>query len=170
MFVEFSLNSCGLTHDYEEMSFISYLRLNNLIYTREDYQFRLSFYMATSQYVKEFNKQQLSINEFRLGMNNLAVFTPSEYQVFLEMRHGGQTKKGRHIKEIDMKESPPEDFDWHYENGGKVYDVKDQGHCGLCWAFAAISAQASAYAIYSETNPVPLDLSEQNFINCDTYD
>jgi hypothetical protein len=67
--------------------------------------------MATSQYVKEFNKQQLSINGFRLGMNNLVVLTPSEYQVLLGMRHGGQTKKGRHIKEIDMKEPPPEDFD-----------------------------------------------------------
>jgi C1A family cysteine protease len=51
-----------------------------------------------------------------------------------------------------------------------VYDVKDQSHCGSCWAFATIGAQASAYAIYSETNPVLLDLSEQNLIDCDTYD
>lgn len=52
-------------------------------------------------------------------------------------------------------------FDWR-EQGGTT-PVKDQGVCGSCWAFAAISQLESYILIY---DGVEMDLSEQHVIDC----
>jgi cathepsin L len=72
------------------------------------------------------------------------------------------------IRPLKLKESvnAPDEYDWRSEKGGKVRGVKDQGVCGASWAFAAISAQSSIFAI--DNNDVPRDLSEQNLIDCVT--
>jgi len=48
-------------------------------------------------------------------------------------------------------------------NGTYVTNVKNQGGCGSCWAFAAI-ADIETYFLY--THKTYLDLSEQQVINC----
>lgn len=47
---------------------------------------------------------------------------------------------------------------------GVVSPVKNQGHCGACWAFASAEVIESAYAIYYNTS-VP-NLSVQQLIDC----
>ena len=55
----------------------------------------------------------------------------------------------------------PHEFSW-VEAGG-VTPVKDQGHCGACWAFSAIGALEGAYfAKYKEL----LSFSEQQLVDC----
>jgi C1A family cysteine protease len=163
------LCSCGLINPqgYEERSFISYLRLNGLIYTGEEYYFRLGIYLTNQRYVKEFNHQKQS--SFKLGMNHLAAFTQAEYRILLGAKHKSSSIKGSYIQvKKAIKVDTPDYYDWRSEQGGKVYSIKDQGTCSADWAFGAVSAQESAYAIYAKT--IPIALSEQNLVDCDFLD
>jgi C1A family cysteine protease len=56
----------------------------------------------------------------------------------------------------------PAKFDWR-QNGEFVTDVKDQGACGSCWAFAATEVIESAHAF---KNDELLTLSPQSLIDC----
>ena len=45
--------------------------------------------------------------------------------------------------------------------------IKNQGNCGSCWAFSAISSVEAAYAVQKDVKVV---LSEQAVIDCDKID
>ncbi|KAH9256963.1 hypothetical protein BASA81_004784 [Batrachochytrium salamandrivorans] len=60
---------------------------------------------------------------------------------------------------------PPSELDW--TELGKVTKVKNQGRCGSCWAFSAMGAIESAFAI--KTGKL-VELSEQELVSCDTKD
>jgi hypothetical protein len=58
----------------------------------------------------------------------------------------------------------PSSFSWIAEEG--VTNVRDQGTCGSCWAFAAIGQIESFVKIYYNQT---LNVSEQQIISCNPY-
>ena len=58
----------------------------------------------------------------------------------------------------------PESFDWTTQ--GKITPVKDQGFCGVSWAFAATAYVESVNSIRNNNLE---QFSEQNLIDC-TYE
>ncbi|VWU50483.1 cysteine proteinase falcipain 1 [Hepatocystis sp. ex Piliocolobus tephrosceles] len=56
----------------------------------------------------------------------------------------------------------PENLDYRKE--GIVHEIKDQGSCGSCWAFASIGNIESIYA--KNNNKTMLTLSEQEVVDC----
>jgi len=59
----------------------------------------------------------------------------------------------------------PKNWDWREKN--VVSKVKNQGMCGSCWAFSAVQAAESHFAI--KTGKL-YDLSEQQLLDCDRID
>lgn len=59
----------------------------------------------------------------------------------------------------------PKNWDWREKN--VVSKVKNQGMCGSCWAFSAVQAAESHYAI--KTGNL-YDLAEQQLLDCDRVD
>ncbi len=79
-------------------------------------------------------------------------------------RLGLKPKSDRYYAE----EVLPAKIDWRNVDGHSyVSSVKNQGHCGGCYAFASTAALESRIMITSQTPDANLNLSEQSMISCD---
>mmetsp|Transcript_18351 Transcript_18351/g.44781 ORF Transcript_18351/g.44781 Transcript_18351/m.44781 type:complete len:276 (+) Transcript_18351:73-900(+) len=65
----------------------------------------------------------------------------------------------------EMRANAPEEVDWSAK--GATSPVKNQGHCGSCWAFSTVEGIESA--VYMATGKMP-ELSTQQVISCDRTD
>ncbi len=74
---------------------------------------------------------------------------------------------GREKKLLIPSASLPIYLDWrNYAGNNYVTPIKDQGTCGICWAFATTAALESNVLISQNTPSVILDLSEQVLTSC----
>jgi len=89
----------------------------------------------------------------------MSTWTDWEYKRLL----GDKTKLDEEKIVILDEISIPHEIDWREK--GAVTGVKDQGHCGSCWAFSGIGATEGHYFI---SNNELLSLSEQQLVDCDT--
>lgn len=145
-----------LINIHEEKSFLSWMRETNNFFVGDEYHFRLGIYLSAKRFVEEHNRH----SSFKLGLNNLAHLTHTEYQQRLGVNnHKIETEKAD--EKIKTTISAPDSFDWREK--GVCNIVKDQGQCGSCWAFSTIQAQESQWAI--KHNQL-FSLSEQHLIDC----
>jgi hypothetical protein len=61
---------CQRLSSHEEKSFIAHMRHYNLLYTGDEYYFRLGVFVTNQRCVR---------HNSTLGMNSLSTLTPSEY-------------------------------------------------------------------------------------------
>uniref|UniRef100_A0A8D2B0S5 Cathepsin L1-like n=1 Tax=Sciurus vulgaris TaxID=55149 RepID=A0A8D2B0S5_SCIVU len=97
---------------------------------------------------------------FTMAMNAFGDMTNEE---FGQVRNSFQYQK---LREGQLFQEPlfgdvPDSVDWREE--GYVTPVKDQGHCGSCWAFSATGALEGQ--MFRKTG-VLVSLSEQNLLDC----
>jgi cathepsin L len=134
------------------------MRSHDLLFTGEEYHLRFGLYLAAARYVQEFNAED---HGFTLGLNQFAVMTPAEAEVYRGYRSPEPSQRREMKRSIKSRGAVPDAFDWRDKKVVQV--IKDQGKCGSCWAFGAIAAQESAWAI---ANGQLLSLSEQNLVDC----
>jgi len=115
--------------------------------------------------VEEHNKKGLSWTE---GINHFSDLTKEE---FVNLYASGRTRTAgpraavdyqRQKKQNKMADLPAE-VDWRTE--GVVTQVRNQGQCGSCWAFAAASVMAS-YAAINDRSHELLEISPQHIVSC----
>jgi hypothetical protein len=132
------------------------MRSTNTLYTGADYHLRLGIFLSNSRFVRSHNAH----SRFRTSLNRFAALTPAEYRCMLGLLPRPLTVAA------PSKRSPPKDFpSYDWRDQGAVTEVKNQGTCGSCWAFAAISSAESSNKIIGGTLYL---LSEQNLIDCVT--
>nr|ACG38442.1 cysteine protease 1 precursor [Zea mays] len=105
---------------------------------------------------------------FRLGMNQFADLTNDEFRAaYLGARIPAARRRGTAVGERYRHgggaEELPESVDWREK--GAVAPVKNQGQCGSCWAFSAVSSVESVNQIVTGEM---VTLSEQELVECST--
>lgn len=80
----------------------------------------------------------------------------------------GLGDKGKLVyQKIAVQDSEiPESFDWRSVDG-VLPEVRDQGSCGSCWAFAITGALESAEVV--QNGKMVGNYSEQQMVSCDKY-
>lgn len=101
---------------------------------------------------------------YRIGLNKFSDLTEEELHWYT---HGYVGVPQQNITKKIFKPTNSiqhsEAIDWR--ESGIVPDVKDQGNCGSCWAFAAIGTIETHYGLYKKKN---VSLSEQQLLDCAT--
>lgn len=94
---------------------------------------------------------------WKRGINKFSDWTVEERRAVL----GGLRSSSRNMDTFQSSVKVPTSVDWRTE--GVVTPVKDQGHCGSCWAFASTAVLESHLAI---STGVLAELSPQELVAC----
>jgi len=90
-------------------------------------------------------------------------FGKSEKPLIIPDSPSAEARVFETLEEFEKSNSAPDSVDWVAK--GAVTPVKNQGSCGSCWAFSAISSLESAYFLkYGELK----SFSEQELVSCET--
>ena len=106
------------------------------------------------------------------GVTTLSNLTPEEKgKVNSLIKHPVNQSVISSTPPISVPANLPAAFDWRNNGGDWTTPVRDQGEkCGSCWAHAAISVMESYWKIKNHDPSLPVNLSEQYLISCDSDD
>ncbi|GAU37850.1 hypothetical protein TSUD_57100 [Trifolium subterraneum] len=124
---------------------------------------RLNIFADNLAYIEKFNSEDNGT--YKLGLNQFSDLTYEEFVALHScIKHEPvMVESGFNVtaKPPKRKRVPPS-MDWR--QGGAVTNVKDQGDCGSCWAFATTAAVEGILKI--EKKPL-ISLSAQELVDCD---
>ena len=127
--------------------------------TNSEEDYRLHVYAANFAEVMRLSNEH-SATEFEL--NKFADLPSDEFASIYTGYLGNSVLK--QSKTVRLDESNLKD-EVNWVTAGAVAAVKDQGHCGSCWAFSAVSAIETANYLQKNMSSVPT-YSEQQLVDC----
>jgi len=125
--------------------------------------YRQEVFEENVDYINQHNQEaEQGLHTFTLGLNEYADLSTKEWKMFLLGADVYKTPESSDVQDVLIDDETPESVDWRTE--GYVTDVKNQGHCGSCWAFSATGSMEGAW--FKKQNKL-VSLSEQNLVDCD---
>jgi len=109
--------------------------------TKEEFETRKALFAEADAEIKELNNSGLSAT---FGHNFLSDWTNEEKAKLLGYNGPQELVEGNHT---ELPKSDQLEVDWI--SAGAVNAVKNQGSCGSCWAFSAISSIEGHHFIQS---------------------
>ena len=146
-------------------------------------------YRHFQRFINKYNKKYTSMNEYlarfnvfrqnlltliengpqshEVGVTKFSDLTPQEFaKTYLNLNFNANAFLNlRAVRPKKTNDAAPDEFDWR--DKGIVAEVKDQGSCGSCWAFATM---ANLESLYAQKKGVVKTFSEQFLVDCDTED
>lgn len=132
----------------------------------EEEQYRQNVFLSNLEEINRHNKlADEGIYTYWKGINQFTDWTVQEFRdiVLMKPYKVNNTRLLQEESSTD-EEVMPGVVDWRIK--GAVTPAKEQGFCGSCWAFAAVSVIESAH--YIRTGDLE-DLSEQQLVDCDHW-
>jgi cathepsin L len=158
--------------ELDNYSFDKFVVDFNMQYSASEMPARKALFDAELARVRSHNAKNLSWKE---GVTKFTAMTPAEKNAFFGRSKGvhksyrAQANKNKNLKALPADfvlkpvSSLPKQVDWRKESTNIVSAVKDQGHCGSCWAFASTAVIESHVA---KASGLLFDLSVQQIAMC----
>jgi len=156
-------------NNYYEAKFFDWMKEHNKVFASGDeFAQRLAIFSDNVDFIEAHNAAK---STYQLGTNE---FSHLSHEEFLDVMHIGSLRPPLLRRGSEQVLMPPKDVsanpasvDWTTVPN-VVTPIKNQGNCGSCWAFSAVSAIEGAYGIKYNSQAHPQGLSEQHLVSCDT--
>ena len=125
---------------------------------------RKAIFMENLDKVESHNaKFEAGLTTYKKGINQYSDWTWEEFkEIVLMKEQPSQQRNVHHSKRSLVKETSPK-FESSKDWRSVMNPVKNQGHCGSCWAFGAIGILEAAWYLAGNDKVV---LSEQMLVDC----
>jgi cathepsin L len=119
-----------------------------------------------AEYVAKMERHNADASKsWKMGVNQFSDLTQDEFKATYLGELPSETPAN--FVEEPVNAGFTETVDWR--NKGIITDIRDQGACGSCWAFAATAAHES-YQVQFHSQPNNIHFSEQQLVDCATGD
>ncbi|CAH2009803.1 unnamed protein product [Acanthoscelides obtectus] len=123
---------------------------------------RFDIFKSNLRVIDEHNQRFNNGEEtFEMRINQFGDLSQEEFHQMLSLQKDQIPSRGDDFALLDDNEDLPKEVDWKAR--GAVTTVKDQGHCGSCWAFSAVGAIEAQIFLKNGTLE---SLSAQNLVDC----
>ena len=150
--------------DSDLSEFHSFRKTHSKIYSSTvEANHRLVIFKQNLEMIRNHNADTTS--SYKLGINQFSDMTFQEFSAsYLHDDPEDNFIEGSDINELAQVNSSAigdDKVDWR--DKGIIGNIKNQGTCGSCWSFSAISVVEEAYALQKEDKSV---LAEQELVDC----